>query len=169
MWMFGKVNAEEKHQLLREGWEIDRSLTSEEVDRFVDPDWKGKTEKTDDEFLLLYFDEDLSDVCRDILAQRLAKEVKFSAELELKRQKELDDLRTIAADEVFEEYDMHEEGDLPEGCHVIDSEGWYRNGTRFEKLFYYENPDGGDSLRATFVVHFAPESDKIINEYVNIH
>jgi len=38
MWMFGKVNKDEIERLKAQGWEIDRTLASEEVDRFVDPD-----------------------------------------------------------------------------------------------------------------------------------
>jgi len=65
---------------------------------------------------------------------------------------------------------MHEEGDLPDECDVISADGWYRDGTRFERLFYYENPIAGeDSLRATFVVHFMGGSDHIMDCYVNVH
>jgi len=65
MWMFGKVNQDEYDQIEEQGWEIVRKPTREEVDKFCDPSYKGKSEVDEDVdedgefFVIIWSDCDL--------------------------------------------------------------------------------------------------------------
>jgi hypothetical protein len=72
------------------------------------------------------------------------------------QQNDLTEARTKAADGVFEAYDFGE--DI-----VLDHDGWSIDYDELQKVVYFENPKGGDSIARTFYVKFAPTGIMPIN------
>ena len=173
MWMFGKVNAEEKEAIVKTGWEIIRSLTPEEVDRLHNPDWDGKRdeEDEDDEFLLLYYDYDLSEVCENLLNHQNHEAIKKAAKIEFEKQQKLETDREVAAEEAFEHFDFYScEDAIAEDSTIEDFNGWDRSENRFERLVFHSASDVcDDSLKLTFVVIFKEGSAEIDDTYINRH
>jgi hypothetical protein len=177
MWMFGKVNKEELEQITNQGWQIDRYPLPSEVDEFVDPPSKNNPkpsspepiEDDDDKFVLIYFDEDISKVCDDILIQQLPKAQKDAVELEQKITKELEDLRRFAADEAFSHADPQRGLGLAEEQEVIDSDHWVIEGDKWTKVFYVTPMVVDDDYeKISFVVNFEKNSDFVEGFHVNV-
>jgi hypothetical protein len=62
----------------------------------------------------------------------------------------LSDARTKAADTIFEAFDFGNEV-------VLDHDGWSIDYDELQKVVFFENPEGGDSIAQTFYVKFAPK------------
>lgn len=168
MWLAGIVTQEEMRQIEEQGWDVDRILTADEVNNFFGKN-SGYAEepKNDNEkeklYPLIWIDSDLFENLYEWHDRALAEQNRHGKQ---KLEKE----RRIAADEEFSEYDFHENGDLPMGCDIIDSNGWETDGLDcLIKGFYWDNPDGGNMIKSSFLVRFKQDEAKVDDVHANVN
>jgi hypothetical protein len=70
------------------------------------------------------------------------------------KQEKLEQARAHAADHAFSNTDLPEIKDY--------NRGWDRDGNHWHKTVYWEEEKGGDSIRGSFDVEFAPNSADIL-------
>lgn len=158
MFVIGKASKKEINEMKKLGFDVEM-VDVNHFDKALDP--KSPDENADrydkygDKLVAIYLDRDIVDECRAIAGV-------VKAVIAAKKRQGVDDEQRKMVGEIFENAD-HETLDIPEECNVIDHDGWECNGNGcYTKVFYYEDPAGGDSsLKGTFCVQFMPRSTEI--------
>jgi len=83
-----------------------------------------------------------------------AKENAQAQDLKRAKEEKLEQARDHAADHAFSNTDLPEIKDY--------NRGWDRDGNHWHKTVYWEEEKGGDSIRGSFDVEFAPNSADIL-------
>lgn len=167
MWIFGKCSKDELELLKEWGWEIDRLLTREDINKFCDPSYKMGTDpdlnEPDDEVCpLIWVDKDLFDDLLKAHNEELAG-------LRMREKDELDNRRRQFADDALGTYDFHD-CEQPIGDHqeINDTGNWESDGPdRLICPVYYgdkseEDPEEEGSYKGSFIVEFKPGTCEII-------
>ena len=73
MWIVGKASKEEVERIEESGFEIDRIVTNEELDKFVNPSFTGKSDGPEEGYTdllpLVWLDYDIMQEIQDIIDQ----------------------------------------------------------------------------------------------------
>ena len=169
MYMFGKVSQKQLDQIVKQGWEVIRCPSIEEVDKFCAPKWKKTESETpatpDNIFVLVYVDNDISNALTTWFNEDVAsKNCKAREGLEAKRR--------IVADDTLGCYKFKmDEGEKVIDMDVIDMGNW-------------DTSDGLDRLicsvwvcrkksplpvcrKISFVVDFKPNTAEFLECHVN--
>jgi len=170
MWMFGKCTKEELAQLKEWGWEIDRLISKEEINKLCDPSYdKDKDpnfKEYDDEVCpLIWVDQDIFEELKGVHDQEEAHRDMLGREV-------LENRRREFADDALGTYDFHNcEQSIGEDEEINDTGNWESDGP--DHLIcpvYYgdkskDDPDEEGSYKGSFIVEFAPNSAEIIDKH----
>jgi hypothetical protein len=165
MWIFGAVSKEEMEKIKEQGWQVDRMLTTDEVDQFVKPGDKGTHDETDDVYPLIYVESDVFANLNDWNGQA-------EAYSELDRRNRLEADCRKAAEKAWDDFDFYGFPDdfLAHEQEIVESNGWEYDTSlnRWERKFFYTSNIAGDpTIVGTFVVLFSIDSSAIIDTCVN--
>jgi hypothetical protein len=161
--MFGKVNQKELDQIVKQGWEVMRCPSNEEVDKFCDPKWK-KTESepetaetADDIFVLVYVDNDISHALTTWFNEDVASK-------ECQAREELESKRRIVADDALGCYSF----ELDEGDKVSDTDIWDTDGLdRLICSVYITGRYSENNRKISFIVDFKPNTAECLECHAN--
>jgi hypothetical protein len=155
MWIFGQASKAEIKKIKKQGWEVN-DVDLDHFDLCLDPNSEAdKDIETKDKMIAVFVDN-------DIFSQLTNWHEEEKVIGESKRKAELDDLRSVIADNLWLQ------SDALGSVSVTDSEGWETDGDIWIRKFYYENPEldklNSDSSTATFIVTFKANSDKAVGK-----
>jgi len=150
MILTGHATPQEIETMRRQGWNIRRVEDDPEDDQQI---------------VHIRVPERLSDVTKKWYSAEIQK-------MRFEEQQLLDTERRKVIEEVWEGYDFHENGDIPEESVVEDCDGWEHvsPGNEYWRTFYYTPmvvASGDPSIKGTFMVRFKENTAEVEEAFVS--